>query len=81
MNKFLATTALLGVLILAPLTVAHAESACGPEIDKTYADWQALGLTPSPKPTGMAHGVNGHAHLTSQIATKRFYISMWFGHF
>ena len=75
MDKFVAVTSLLGALIGAPLTVAHAQSACGPEIDKTYTEWKALGLTSSPKPTGMAHGVNGHAHITSGIATMRFHMA------
>ena len=66
----------LGVLILATAGFAHAENACGPEVMKTKADWQALALKVPSKPTGMAYGVNGHHHVMSEVYSMRFHLKM-----
>ena len=73
MKKVIIASA-LGAVILLATGAARAENACDGEIQKTKSDWQALRLEPASKPMGIAKGVNGHKHITAEVASMRFHL-------
>lgn len=59
---------LAACLIAITAPSARAAGACGPEVEKTKSDWQALRLESGGKPSSMARGVNGHHHIQAASA-------------
>ena len=67
--------AIAATVLVATLSVAHAENACNAEIQKTKSDWQAVALQPASKPGQISKGVNGHAHIQSAVDSMRFHLA------
>ena len=63
-------------LIAVTAPSAHAAAACGPEVEKTKSDWQALRLeAPGGKPSSMMRGVDGHHHIQAAVDSMRFHLA------